>query len=138
MAVYADRADLPRHGLDARALDRIPLADQDESLQTASEEADDYLRERFPLPLTAWSRSLRKHVCAMAAYELQCVRGYNIDSSDKLLRQRYEDAIGWLKRCTLGQLTPQGALGTVTAADDGTANEGGAAVSSQPRRRPLG
>lgn len=135
---YADRTDLPRHGLNARLLEEVPTADQDEALQTASEEADDYLRDRFSLPLTTWSRSLRKHVCALAAYELQVVRGYNVDSSDKELRRRYDDAIAWLKNCSLGQLTPQGALGTVTADDDGTAEAGGAAVSSRPRRRALG
>ena len=134
---YADRADLPRHGLNVQLLAQIPTGDQDDALATASEEADDYLRDRFPLPLTAWSRSLRKHICAMAAYELQVVRGYNIDSSDKELRRRYDDAIGWLKNCSLGQLTPEGATGTPTADDDGTANDGGAAVASRSRRRPL-
>ena len=137
MAVYADRTDLARHGTNIECLNRIPTADQDEALLTMSAVADDYLRERFPLPLTTWSRSLRAHVAAMAAYELLSVRGYNIDSSDKLLRERFDAAIAWLGKCTLGQLTPQGTVGTETETDDGEAVWGGAAVASSPRRRPL-
>ena len=137
MAVYADRTDLARHGTSAQSLAQIDPAEQDEALLTMSAVADDYLRERFPLPLTAWSRSLRMHVAAMAAYELLSVRGYNVDSSDKILKERFDAAIAWLGRCTLGQLTPQGTVGTETETDDGEAVWGGAAVASSPRRRPL-
>ncbi|MDO9016559.1 MAG: DUF1320 family protein [Deltaproteobacteria bacterium] len=137
MAVYADRTDLARHGANALILAQISTTEQDEVLESMSAVADDYLRERFPLPLTTWSRSLRAHVAAMAAYELLSVRGYNIDSSDKILKERFEAALRWLERCTLGQLTPQGTLGTVSEEDDGEAVHGGAAVASSPRRRPL-
>ena len=94
---YADRTDLARHGVSTQVLARIPTGEQDEALDVMSAVADDYLGERFTLPLTAWSRSLRMHVAAMAAYELMSVRGYNVDSSDKILKMRFDTAVAWLR-----------------------------------------
>ena len=135
---YADRTDLARHGVSTQVLARIPTGEQDEALDVMSAVADDYLGERFTLPLTAWSRSLRMHVAAMAAYELMSVRGYNVDSSDKILKMRFDAAVAWLQVCTLGQLTPHATAGAVTDGDDGEPTPGGAAVASARRRRPLG
>lgn len=138
---YADRTDLGRYGVSPDLLAQIPTEAQDQSLAAASDEADDCLRERFDdLPLSEWTLSLRKRVAQMAAYDLVVVRGlFNIDSSDKELRTRYEKALAWLSGCSLGQITPGGRGAVAEGEDEGAEpNEGGAAVASRTRRRSLG
>lgn len=63
----------------------------DATLQDASEEVDGYIAVRYSLPLTETPQNLKRLVCDIARYKLWKSR-----ASDEV-RQRYEDAIAFLK-----------------------------------------
>lgn len=86
------------------------LADDDKggALDIASALCDGYLAQRYTLPLVAWCPDLRRAVLAIASYDLISARGYDPASTDNgNIRQRYLDAIEWLKFVASGELTPE-------------------------------
>ncbi len=107
MASYADPTDLVRFGLPAAATEGIDVGDIQAALDAASDLADGYLRARFTLPITAPTNDLKSAVARIAAYELLSTRGYNPETgSDPNVRDRYSDAIAWLKGVAKGDITP--------------------------------
>lgn len=129
---YADRTDFARYGLSAQLLSQIDAAKQDAALEGASSTLDDHLRERFALPLAAWSVSLRKRTCHIAAYDLLVSEGlYNVDSSDKEIGRRAEAAMRWVETCQWGQLCPAGIVDATP--DDDSENGMTVSVSNPPR-----
>ncbi|MFN7131605.1 MAG: phage protein Gp36 family protein [Myxococcales bacterium] len=126
---YATRPDLAKHGLSADTLSEIAADAQDAALASASGVVDGYLRARFTLPLLSWGDELRRVVCHIAAYDLMTVRGFDPENpSDINLRQRYEDALRWLRDVANGAITPE----LVDSRPSGTAPR--AHVRSHPRR----
>lgn len=89
------------------ALSGVSPAAMDVAIADASAEADGYLRSQFTLPLLAVNDpALRRHVANMAIYQLMVARGYNPEAEGDGLRQRYTDAIAWLKGVGAGSITP--------------------------------
>lgn len=130
MTRYAERSDLTRFGLPSGALTNVSTTTQDAALDAASTLADGYLRGRFELPLTAWGDDLKRAVCAVAAWDLMVTRGFAPDAgNDEVLRQRYEDAIAWLKSVALGHVIPVNVTDATPEEDDG-----GTFSVSNPRR----
>jgi len=82
----------------------------------ASSEADSYIGARYPVPVHPAPRALQIHVINMAVHHLAATA----DRMTEQIRQRYEDALRWLKDVAAGRA----GLGT---ADGGaaTAGEGG-------------
>lgn len=131
MTRYAERSDLTRFGLPAAALTNVATATQDAALDAASAVADGYLRGRFELPLTAWGDDLRRAICAIASWDLMTARGFDPNAgADEVLRQRYEDAIAWLKSIALGHVIPVDVVDATPDEDDG----GTFSVSNARRR----
>lgn len=64
----------------------------DAALQDACEEVDGYIAVRYSLPIAETPQNLKRLVCDIARYKLWKSR-----ASDEV-RQRYEDAIAFLKR----------------------------------------
>jgi phage gp36-like protein len=106
VTIYATKDDLGS-AINPSALSGLGPAAQDRALTDASAEADGYLRNQFTLPLTAVNDpALRRHVANMAIYQLMVARGYNPEAEGDGIRQRYTDAIAWLKGVGAGTITP--------------------------------
>ncbi len=104
---YAAPTDLANLGLSAAALAPITEAQQLAALQAASDYADGALRDRFELPLVAWSQDLTRAVVHLAAYDLLVTRGYNPEAGgDPAIEARAEAARQWLRDVARGIFTP--------------------------------
>ena len=97
----------------------------------ASDLADGYLARQLTLPLSEWGDDLRRHVCAIAAYDLMTQRGYNPEGGDSNLRLRYEDAVRWLERVASGTVRPAVTDSTPTSS---TAMPSGPVVRTSSKR----
>ena len=68
----------------------------------ASSEADSYIAQRFPVPVSPAPRVLQLHVINMACHHLAATA----DRMTEQIRRRYEDALGWLKDVAAGRAAP--------------------------------
>lgn len=110
MTRYASAADLAALGVRSQATGGIASGDIDSALDAASLVADSYLRSRYALPFTTWGVDLRSAVAKIAAYEILSTRGLQPGSSqsDENVRDRYRDAIAWLKDVSAGRAAVSG------------------------------
>jgi phage gp36-like protein len=110
--------------IDTSAVDRI-LAD-------ASGLIDSYLAQRYTLPLTVVPDIIKRLSIDIAVYWL-AIDGGGAATDDK--RQRYEDAVDWLKMVANGKIDPIGPLSSTVDDDnsDGVLSSHGVLVSSNPR-----
>ncbi len=130
---YADRTDLTRLGIAAAALTGVATAAQDAALEAASDVADGYMRGRYALPLTAWGDDLRRAVCAVAAWDLLTVRGFDPNrGGDIAVQERHNSALAWLKDVAAGRVVVSGGNTTPTATRHARAS--GARAESQRTR----
>ncbi|MFO0559060.1 MAG: phage protein Gp36 family protein [Polyangiales bacterium] len=128
---YAIAADLERFGIASDALATLPPTTIDAALDRASAVADEYLAQRFALPLAAWSEQLRAAVCAIAAHDLLAIRGYNPTlGGDEVARLRYEDAMRWLREVRDGSAA---GMGLIDASPSESETRHGAVVSRRRR-----
>lgn len=98
MTVYATQADLESHGVGGSAFAELPSNVIEDALSSASATADEYLAQRFALPIVSWGTQLRAAVASIAAHQLFGVRGYNPSlGPDEVVRQRFKDAMDWLR-----------------------------------------
>lgn len=103
----ATLVQLSQYGLPSAVLAVITPVIQQAELDAADELVNGYLRVRYTLPLASFGLDLVRHTCAIAAYNLICVRGYNPQAAnDEHLRARYEDAMSYLKAVSKAQLDP--------------------------------
>lgn len=113
---YATTTDLVRLGIGAAALTGVSEATQEAALEAASDTADGYMRARYSLPLASWGDDLRRAVCAIAAWDILSVRGFDpTRGNDVSLQVRYEAATTWLKDVSLGRVVVSGGNTTPTA-----------------------
>lgn len=128
---YATQADMTdRYGetelaqrtnrVDGTTIDTTVLA---RALADADAEIDAYLAGRYALPVATVPTVLVRVACDVARYRL-----YE-DGATDVVRQRYEDATGFLKRVSSGDVV----LGDLAAAAD-TASTGLAYHQSAPRQ----
>lgn len=102
---YATTTDLDELGLPTGWLTGVTTAQQEAALDAASAEADDYLRARYTLPLSAYPDSLKARVVDMAVFRLMKRRGYNPENgNDNLIAKAYDDAMVWLKQVARGEV----------------------------------
>lgn len=102
--MYATRDDLiARFGLQSieqleRAVSQaVDPAVSEKALTDAQELADSYIAARYSLPLPVIPETLKGVVLDIARYKLYAMR-----APDEV-RQRYEDAISWLKQISAGK-----------------------------------
>lgn len=93
----------------------------------ASSEADSYIGARFPVPVAPAPRALQIHVINMAVHHLAATA----DRMTEQIRQRYEDAIGWLKDIAAGRASLGTADAGISAAGEGY-NPDDALIASRP------
>lgn len=106
---YAIQTDIEnRYGTDALLVvadrDDDQVVDADvvtEALEDASAEIDSYVGVKYPLPLATVPRVLSQLCVDIAFYKLSA----DADMATEERRQRYDDAIGLLKRFAKGEVT---------------------------------
>lgn len=107
MSSYATAAQLLQFAINATALtNSISTQDQQAACDAASIEADGYLTAQYKLPLLSWGTTLTVHVCNIAAYRLMGRRGYRPSGVDSGFKERYDEAISWLRGVSAGRITP--------------------------------
>ena len=101
--MYADRSDLVlRYGeIEISQLERALTANESVNsyIEDASDIADGYIGVIYDVPLTHPPKNLKIYICDIARFLL-----WRSKASDQV-RQRYEDAIGFLKRVADGKAT---------------------------------
>ena len=101
--MYADRSDLVlRYGeIEISQLERALTANESVNsyIEDASDIADGYIGVIYDVPLTHPPKNLKIYICDIARFLL-----WRAKASDQV-RQRYEDAIGFLKRVADGKAT---------------------------------
>lgn len=102
--LYIDKAYLARN-IAGGVLSSLGSTGQDQAIEAASEEADDYLAQRYTLPLVEWSGGLKARVADIAVWRGMKAKGFNPEG-DAVIRIAYEDAIGWLKMVAAGKINP--------------------------------
>lgn len=110
MPGYAVTADIPTFGLASETLVNFAPEQQQAQLDAASDFADSFLAARFPVPLANPGLALKEAVVVIASWRLLTVRGFDPeDKGDVELKQRYDEALAWLKGIAESDITPAGA-----------------------------
>lgn len=98
MAVYTSPAILAQY-LQPAVLSLFTPPQQEQACIDASSEADSYMRGRYALPLSAWGSDVTKYTSWIACYLLMQLIGFAPQAgSDKLIVERYYQAVGWPDR----------------------------------------
>jgi len=138
---YAALSDLAVAGIAASAISGFTSDQQNAALVNASRLLDDYLANKFKLPLLAIDASLTRATCIIAAYDLMVSRGYNPSAGgDPLIEKRYREIIGipphqlgWADLVANGKITPAGIVDSSPDAASGRPASRPAVVSSSQR-----
>ena len=109
---YAQISDLSTLAITAAVAARFGDTAMTAALQAASSIADSYIASQFVLPLAlspqGWDMSLTLATVNIAAYLLYCQFGFNPAApADKLIVERYERALAWLKLIADKTIFPQ-------------------------------
>jgi phage gp36-like protein len=117
MTRYAEAADLAALGVRSQATGGIASGDIDDALDAASVLFDGYARSRYDVPFTTWGMDVTAAVAKVAAYEILSTRGLSpaASDSDQNVRDRYRDAIAWMKDVAAGRARVSGGATTPTA-----------------------
>jgi phage gp36-like protein len=135
---FATSANMALLGLPQVALDRAEVKAPGcvaMALSAANGRAEGALAAGgYILPLVSWGDDLRERVCALAAFSIMCVMGYNPDSeADQAVLVRYRDAVAWFESLASGELPLAGVVESPPPAEEVTA-DGAAAVYTDARR----
>lgn len=132
MSQYPALSDLQELCLPVGALEGLSDPQQTKFLVEASAHVDSYLRGRYKLPLSApYPQELIAASLAVAAYNIMFFRGFDSESQDMLMVDRFQyytgkqGQKGWLDKLSTGQVNLD-----VSADATPTEFEGGPAVSS--------
>lgn len=95
---YCDPSDLAQY-LPQAVINLTSPTQQQQACDDASEEADSYMRGRYSLPLLAWGSDVRRYTAWIACYLLSQLIGFSPQAgSDRLIIERYYQAVGWPDR----------------------------------------
>lgn len=107
MARYAEIAHLEALAMLRSSLASVSTEDKNLALESASDEANSYLRARYTLPLTRWDTALRQHVVNITVYRLMSRKGFDPGvGSQEIIRLNYEDALRWLRGVQATTISP--------------------------------
>jgi phage gp36-like protein len=99
---YCTPANLAQY-LPSAALSLATNAQQLQACDDASQEADSYMRGRYTLPLLAWGQDVTRYTSWIACYLLAQLIGFAPQAgSDRLIVERYYQAVGWPDRAGTG------------------------------------
>jgi|SRR5579859_3554066 len=95
---YCIASDLQQY-LPPQMLSLVASGVQDQACLDATEEMDSYLRGRYQLPLLSWGNDLRRYTAWVACYLVAQRIGFAPQAgSDRLIVERYYQAVGWPDR----------------------------------------
>lgn len=88
----------------------LSLAQQNAELLAASADVIDAISERYTPPYSTWGTNLTRAVCAIGAWNMLCVRGFDPTSpADVSVKDRFDYYTnakdGWLLRVNKGEIT---------------------------------
>lgn len=86
-------------GDDVSLADPLTSAAVTAALDQASSEIDGYLSTRYPTPVSPAPRIIQNHAINMAVYHLASTA----DRMTDIIRDRYKDALTWLKDISAGR-----------------------------------
>lgn len=99
---YCTPADLTQY-LPQAVLGLVSAGQLQQACDDASQEADSYLRGRYQLPLLAWGNDVRRYTAWIAVYLVCQLIGFAPQAgSDRLITERYYQAVGWPDRAGTG------------------------------------
>ena len=128
--MYADRNDMVLRfsEFEISRLEKPLTAGEsvESAIQDASDIADGYIGVKYPIPLPEVPKNLKIYICDIARYLL-----WKTKASDEV-RQRYEDAISFLKRVSDGK-----AILTIKITDSAGVEEV-IKVDTSPSTMPIG
>lgn len=128
-AEYCTPADLGVFGVNAQALEDLPIPENEQGpIAAASARIDSYLRAQYVLPLTRVGQDIREACAIIAAYRVLSVRGLKPGENpeDANIRLQYEDTIKWLEKIAAGSVSPD--------VDDSDPSTPGAGEQAGPAR----
>lgn len=96
----------------------------DRAIEDAADLINSYATSRYPIPFNPVPGVIRKIAVDIALYNLFSRRGYDEDTADKSVLDRYKGAVNFLEHL---------AKGLVTIGADQPAAEGGAVIQSGGR-----
>ncbi len=106
VTAYAVAADLDT-GINAAAMTGVPTGTKTDNIESASRLIDSFLRAQFTLPLTQVGGDIKRCCIHIATYYVMVGRGYNPEvGGDPGIRERYKDALDWLKMVSAGKAVP--------------------------------
>ena len=130
--LYCTIEELTSLGINALALQSVPLPEQQAAIVGASAMIDDHIGGRYPLPLLAYPSSFTYHCAKIAVYICLSVRGYNPDAqADPIWVKDYERAVAWAEGIQRQEIHP---AVTVSSPSPGNATFDFPKVSSSPQR----
>lgn len=109
ITVYCDYADLGRYGVNAEALERLSVEEnQVGPIDAATAKVNSYLRAQYVLPLLRVGSDIKEATAIIAAWNILRVRGLKPGENpeDNVLRMAYEDTIRWLEKVAAGAAFP--------------------------------
>jgi phage gp36-like protein len=109
-------SDVTSLAIPAGAVANVSPTDQQNACDAASATVLGYFAARYALPLLTWGLDVRLHASLIAAYNMMAKRGFNPAGADEQIRERYMDAIYWLRDVSNGRVTPD-VTSTQPAAD---------------------
>ncbi len=102
MPDYCTPTDLAQY-LPASVLSLATSGVQLQACTDASREADSYMRGRYSLPLLAWGSDVTRYTSWIACYLIAQQIGFAPQAgSDRLIVERYYQAVGWPDRAGTG------------------------------------
>jgi phage gp36-like protein len=84
----------------------VPLERRDAARAAATAEAVSYLRAFAAPPYTSVGDDVKQAVADIASYRCASDHGYRPDGTAADIRQRFDDAMDWLKMVASGAVTP--------------------------------
>jgi phage gp36-like protein len=106
VTAYAVAADLDS-GINAAAMTGVPTQTKTDNIESASRIIDSFLRAQFTLPLVQVGGDVKRACIHIATYYVMVGRGYNPEAGgDPGIRDRYKDAMDWLKLVSAGKAVP--------------------------------
>jgi phage gp36-like protein len=76
----------------------------EEAIKSSSSEIDGYVQMRYPLPLSPIPPILTKLSADIAVYNLFSRRGFEESTADKVIVDRYKNAIRFLEKVAVGSI----------------------------------
>lgn len=119
---YCDYADLGRYGVNAEALERLSVEENENGpISAATSTVNSYLRAQYVLPILRAGDDIKQATAIIAAWNVIRVRGFKPGENpeDSALRLAYEDTIRWLEKVAAGSAFPD-----IDDSDPGTPDAG--------------